>query len=63
MVQEMQSEDGTLTGDKLQTAVDDIQQSVDAFIAKHPASPVVHWLFVYHWSTQDVNILKSGLVI
>lgn len=61
MVQEMQSEDGTLTGDKkLQTAVDDIQQSVDAFIAKHPASPVSTLAILSTIGlTQDVNILEK----
>jgi len=41
LVMELQSQDGTLVGNKkLQDALDDIQNAVDAFIAKYPASPV-----------------------
>ena len=61
LVGSMQGSDGTLTGNKeLQKAVDDIQQSTDAFIAKNPSSPVSALAILSSISlTEDVAVLEK----
>lgn len=63
LVQEMQSTDGTLTGNKkLQKAIDEIQESVDAFITKYPASPVSTLVILSTISlTDNASILEKRM--
>lgn len=61
MVHQMQSSDGSVTGDKkLQDAVDDIQKAVDNFIGENPSSPVSAFALLSTIGlTDDASLLEK----